>query len=313
MERHSGQAADKGDGSGPLQSRPALARVSLSRNSLDTSGTMSAQSTRPNGMCEPLSTDGHPAAGRRGILLATFVVMGLVAVGCEGTNAFINKGLNDIKARLFPPPPRHWLDVLRDPDSSPDRRRVAYQKLADPKLYTGKDELRKLVIHIYGMALQAGVEEITVQAACARALGRFPHPESQAALEEGLRHPSVMVRADVMTGMGRIRQPGGCLKLSRAVLADADPDVRVAAAGALERFAIQPAVEALIAALSDDNVAVVHEAHQSLVTIVGEDRGTDAGGWRLYLSHRPEPLPATLEEMLQRQAAPRPRKWYELF
>lgn len=91
-----------------------------------------------------------------------------------------------------------------------------------------------------------------VRKRAAEAVARAAHPDCADFLRRaGLKHPQKIVRVLAAECLGRMSGPDGSQSLA-AALADADPDVRAAAVGALAAMEARDAVERLVTVASRD-------------------------------------------------------------
>ena len=223
-------------------------------------------------------------------------------------------GSDGLMARIAPYPPGHWVQVLKTSDD-PDLRRQAYLKLARPDLYKADPEVGRSVVSLYALGLQSE-QEVYVRAVVARCLSRFASPESLKALRFGTADSAPAVRVDACASVGEIRQDGGDTILAGVLADDPEPDVRVAAAGALERYPTGRSVAALVRSLGDKDIAVRRRARLSLESITAQRLGDEPAPWRQHLQSNLDEYPESLDEALRAQQRRRPtppKRWYYLY
>ncbi|HZN34500.1 MAG TPA: HEAT repeat domain-containing protein [Pirellulaceae bacterium] len=167
--------------------------------------------------------------------------------------------------------------------------------------------------------LAAGLQAETapvLRAELARTLGELPTPAARSALQAALTDEAPNVRIAACQALARHPAPEAVEPLAHAVSADADLDVRIAAADALGKFAAAglPAEEykrlaqSLRPALDDRDPALQTAAMQSLAAITGRDNfRNDLNTWRQYLdgANPAPPPPPTVAELVQRSL-----NWY---
>ncbi len=114
-----------------------------------------------------------------------------------------------------------------------------------------------------------------------------------------VRPPEAVCRWDAAVGVAQLlargQAPADSLPLARTTLLDrlrndAERHVRVAAARGLAQFRDEDVLKALIAALEDNEHAVVHEAESSLVALTGHTAFCDAQAWTTWVEENREHL-----------------------
>lgn len=133
-------------------------------------------------------------------------------------------------------------------------------------------------------------EDPSVRAAAMRGLANHGEPHHVPMLATGLADPDKLVRLEAARGMQRLHNPVAVTPLldalrepdslrSPALRGEPEAEVRAEAAAALGQYAESRVVEALIAALRDESLAVNRAALQSLRTLTGQDLGLDHAAW----------------------------------
>jgi len=167
-------------------------------------------------------------------------------------------------------------------ETDPDQQRRAVMRLAN-----SPDGDREPHLRVYRQLLTDS--DPTVQAACARALGRHGQVEDAPRLTTLLDHENTFVRWEAAKALQRIHNPAVTDNLIDALQQDSDTDVRIAAAKALGQYP-QPAVfDALVGALDGGNYSVSQQARDSLRTLTGHQGGVNPSTWLEWAkAHRGE-------------------------
>lgn len=113
-----------------------------------------------------------------------------------------------------------------------------------------------------------------VRAVSARALGMHGTPEDVVQLLPLTRDTETQVRFEAVRALQRLHNPAAIDRLMELLQPDKEiePSIRAEAACALGQYAEPRVLQALIAALSDDYLVVVANAHDSLVTLTGQEQ-----------------------------------------
>jgi HEAT repeat protein len=119
-----------------------------------------------------------------------------------------------------------------------------------------------------------------VRQAAIDALATVEGPEATAVLVDRLRDRDAWVRYAAAKALGRVGSPAAVEPLGAVLRQDESPDVRRAAARALEERKGEAAIYDLYLALSDPSPAVRFHAYLALRAITGKDYGLDARAWR---------------------------------
>jgi hypothetical protein len=136
-----------------------------------------------------------------------------------------------------------------------------------------------------------------------KTLGELPSPTAQATVQTSLADESPQVRIAACRALGRQGTSEGIAELGKVITADADLDVRIAAARELGQFKDPAAAQALRPALDDNDAAFQSVAMQSLRDITGKAQyANSVPAWREYLDggNPTPPPPPTIAETLQK-------------
>jgi hypothetical protein len=151
-------------------------------------------------------------------------------------------------------------------------------------------------------------KEPLVRAAAARALGKAKDPTYLPSVAKALYDPAEPVRVDSAIALDSLTGEQAVEALRNRAVLDDSQDVRAAAAKALRHYRREDVVRTLMECLTDKAFSVRHQAHASLVEIVGQDLGYQPADWSA-VAGRPlagPPKPASWwDRMWQRSETPR--------
>ncbi len=165
----------------------------------------------------------------------------------------------------------------------PDLRRDAVERLSDEKW--GRDgEFLK------AYALLAQDPDHTVRSAALRALGCCGDADYIKDVIAALKDPVDSVRYDAASALDLLVHADAIAPLGSCVSSDASVQVRAAAARALRHYPRADVLEILLACLSDRDVAVRHQASESLAELTGKDAGMDTQRWEEILADKVDPF-----------------------
>lgn len=113
-----------------------------------------------------------------------------------------------------------------------------------------------------------------VRAVSVRALGMHGTPDDVPRILPLTRDPEDQVRFESVRALQRLHNPDAIERLIELLQpgTEADAAIRAEAACALGQYAQPRVLQALIAVLSDDDLIVVANAHDSLVTLTGQEQ-----------------------------------------
>ncbi len=123
------------------------------------------------------------------------------------------------------------------------------------------------------------------------ALGTSHQADAVSYLIKGLNDSNADVRRDSAVGLTQTYTDDAIAPLIEHVKGDVDAAVRINCARALKSAATAESAQALIAALSDRDVAVVAAAVGSLKTISGQYYGDDRKAWQAWYQQMYAPPP----------------------
>ncbi|MCU0872080.1 MAG: HEAT repeat domain-containing protein [Pirellulaceae bacterium] len=116
-----------------------------------------------------------------------------------------------------------------------------------------------------------------------RTLAELSTPAAHEALRAALQDRDASVRIAACAAWGRRGGEDAIPVLAEVLSKDAELDVRIAAARALENYRTPDVVPALGIALDDSDPALQHRAIQSLEVVTGKDFGNSVPAWRQYV------------------------------
>ena len=144
--------------------------------------------------------------------------------------------------------------------------------------------------------------EASVRAAAVRGLAAHGEPSHVPLLVGCLNDKDKLVRQEAARGLQRLHNEAAVTPLLRAMKepdasnpkdpAEAEASVRTEAALALGHYPESRVLDALIAGLDDNELAVNRAAHDSLMVLTGQDFGLDRAAWVDWLARTKEPFAA---------------------
>lgn len=214
----------------------------------------------------------------RGAAVAA-VLAAVALAGCQG------KTMDSwIKEKMTPTPMA--THVARVESTKPDERRESLQTVA------ANADARSVasVIKLYCLVVTTD-EDPVVRAAAARGLGKMQGEGIVEALgKAATRDASPYVRCDAVASLGQVGKPEAVPVLAYVLANDTSEDVRIAAAIALRQFKDKAAVDALLAALPDANLAISYRAWESLRYMTGQGLPRQVEPWKEFLATVDDPF-----------------------
>lgn len=184
-----------------------------------------------------------------------------------------NNAANDgFFAKLMPPKPG---DVARDAFNvyDPDQRRRSINLLSNAPWGNEAPYLRTY-------RLLVDDPDPTVRAACIRALGKHGEPQDVPLITPYLDQAQPnFVRWEAASALQRLHNPAAIDALIAAMREDEEHDVRATSAHALGQYAQPRVFQSLVGALTDDDYFVVNQAVGSLELLTGQKFGEDGAAW----------------------------------
>jgi HEAT repeat protein len=172
-------------------------------------------------------------------------------------------------------------------DRDPNKRHLAYAKLASPNCYDSEEQ-KLQVVKLLSQTLKSGGEPAASRAVICRTLGELRKPEARAALIGAAEDEEPLVRAEACRALGKVGRTEDISILSRHMAADTQVDCRFAAIeGIGEMRAADPNVEtSLIDGMEDPDPGIRVACYRALKSIRGTDLGPEADPWRKDLASR---------------------------
>lgn len=250
---------------------------------------------------------------KRGTLLLTSILILPALGGCGGLDVDPNvqgDGLLDI---IFAP--RDVGMIAGDAQDPFDADRRSRGMLALSMTSAGGDPA---FVSIY--AENTEDPDPSVRAAACKALGRHGNPEhTPLILKLLVEDPDASVRTEAARSLQRIHSPSAIEPLLNSIRQpdvtstrfklEEDAEVRAQAALALAQYREPKVLQGLIAALSDQRLAVNRNALAALRTLTGQDFGYDRRPWAEWLAKNPSPFAGAT--VFEYPAYSRKMVWYE--
>ncbi len=185
-----------------------------------------------------------------------------------------------------------FLHRIRD-DRDPNIRYLAYTKLANPNCFDGEPQKIEAV-EVLGSALLSKKEPAITRAVICRTLGEIGRPEAREPLLRMIDDPEPVIRAAACRALGKVGKPDDAVVLSRLMVADQDPDCRIAAIEGIRTLhSPDPRITVvLVDAMENSDPAIRLAAYEALQTTTGQDLGPDPKAWEA-LAQNPDRDPAT--------------------
>lgn len=172
-------------------------------------------------------------------------------------------------------------------DRDPNKRHIAYAKLASPNCYDS-DAQKDQVVKTLSETLKSGGEPAASRAVICRTLGELRKPQAREALVAAAEDEEPLVRAEACRALGKIGRAEDVSILSRHMTADTQLDCRFAAIeGIGEMKTTDPNVEtALVEGMEDPDPGIRVASYRALKSTTGKDLGPEAEPWRKDLQAR---------------------------
>ena len=218
----------------------------------------------------------------RTVILGSFL---LLTAGCDT----ISSDLSQFTQSFTPPSPAEAARWAADPNDRENARRGTILLANAP--WGGTEAYVKM----YRLYAEDALDPL-VRAAALQALARHGEPSDAQLVAKSLTSPFRQVRLAAAKALQRLHDPAVAdLLWPRLVNAEEDSDVRTEVAIALGQYPTPAVFNALVAALSQRELAVNTAALDSLRMITGKDFGIDEDMW---LEHMVTAKPPLLETPL---------------
>jgi len=208
---------------------------------------------------------------RRGVCAASLAGWLIAGCGCDSLEA--SPGAKSILQIATGPTPTQAVAWALD-EYDPNNRYRGTMYLATQPWGGGPEYLQ-----LYVDAIQD--DDAGVRSAGVRGLALHGGPEHVPLIIKTLTDEDRIVRIDSARALQRIHAPIAVEPLLKAIQVDLEDSiqVRAEAADALGQYAQPRVVDALIASLSDTNLAVNAATRKSLRTLTGQDFELDTSAW----------------------------------
>ncbi len=238
--------------------------------------------------------------GLRRILVLS--IGGLALTGCADG---LRPGARGVFEIFAPPSPAEAVEMATN-RYDPDERYRGTQLLSTATFASEP-------VYVSLFRDNASDQDPGVRAASIRALGLHGAQSDTPLLIERLKDEDPTVRAEAARALQRIHSPEAVVPLLERLSnkTEDEAQVRVEAASALGQFAQPRVVEALIAALGDEQLAVNASVQTSLRTLTGQDFGLDQSAWQTWYKASPSLFDARAAYIYP--VFYRDRNWWEYF
>ena len=204
----------------------------------------------------------------------------LLAAGCDT----ISSDLSQFTASFTPPSPAEAARWAADPNDRENARRGTILLANAP--WGGTE----VYVRMYRLYAEDALDPL-VRAAALQALARHGDPADAKLVAKSLASPFRQVRLAAAKALQRLHEPEVAdLLWPRLVDPEEDSDVRTEVAIALGQYPTPAVFNALVAALSQRELAVNTAAIDALRSITGKDFGIDEDKWLVHMASAPQPL-----------------------
>ncbi len=212
-------------------------------------------------------------------LLAPFIT------GCD-TQGTMRKGAASVLELFKPPSPAEAAEMALDP-YDPERRYKGTLLLANASFASEPIYMKLFTDNLDD-------EDPGVRQAAVRAIANHAPPADATLILPRLTDKDKGVRREAAKGLQRLhnREVVDALIKSLKPEHEQEPQVRTEAAGALAQYAETRVIQALIAALADQQLSVNRRALDSLRTLTGQDFGLDRRAWLAWADEAGDPFAA---------------------
>lgn len=215
---------------------------------------------------------------------ATLLLIGVAccASGCDT----ISSDFSSFTESFSPPTPQQAAQWAADPNDQENARRGTIL-LANAPWGGALPYLR-----MYRLYAEDSLDPL-VRAAALQALGRHGDPEDAVLVAKSVTSPFRQVRLAAAKALQRLHDPAVADTIwPRLVDGSEDADVRVELAIALGQYPTPAVFQALVAALSQRDLAVNVAAVDSLRTLTGQEFAIDENAWLTYYASSSTPFAA---------------------
>ncbi|MFM1803627.1 MAG: hypothetical protein RL136_506 [Planctomycetota bacterium] len=208
------------------------------------------------------------------------ILAACLAAGCDT----ISSDLNQFTQSIIPPSPAQAAAWAADPNDRENARRGTILLATAP---WGGTEVYLRMYRLYA----TDAPDPLVRAAAIQALGRHGATEDASLVARNLESPYRQVRLAAAKALQRLHDPAVADTIwTRLVNVDEDSDIRTELAISLGQYPTPAVFNALVAALSQRELAVNLAALDSLRTITGKDYGIEEDAWLRHMVTAKPPL-----------------------
>ncbi len=204
-------------------------------------------------------------------LLTIPVVALLMCFNLSGCSSDQSSMVDSLLKKFMPPSPAEVAQNAFNVDD-PDLRRRSILLLANAT-WGGDEPYMKMY------RLMINDPDPMVRSACLVAFSIHGTSNDVSCVLPYVEDESKAVRWEAVKTLQRLHHDDVVPVLTRALVNDPDSDVRMAAANALGQYRKPIVFETLIGALRDRDYGVVLEAEKSLITLTGQNLGTEGKPW----------------------------------
>lgn len=202
------------------------------------------------------------------------------AAGCDT----IQSDFSQLADSFVPPSPAEAAQWAADPNDSENARRGTVLLASAP--WGGAEPY----LRMYRLYAEDATDPL-VRAAALQALGRHGAGSDAPLVARNLASPYRQVRLSAARALQRLHDPSVADTIwSRLIDTSEDPDVRTELAVALGQYPTPAVFQALVAALSQRELAVNVAAVDSLRTLTGQGFGIDESAWLSYYVATAQPF-----------------------
>lgn len=176
-----------------------------------------------------------------------------------------------------------WQQQIQSEDN-PDRRREGVLELMQQRVSKSDGAVRLFA------KLAERDRDPTVRSAAVQALGESANTTAVDPLARVLtKEPNTQVRIDAAVALGKVRGPDAVRPLLSRLREDQVSEVQASCARSLGEYPYQGVVQALVAAMLNNDFSIVFEAQQSLEKLTGASFQTSRS-WQSWLDENGDPF-----------------------
>ncbi len=176
-----------------------------------------------------------------------------------------------------------FMKHIRD-DPDPNHRYQAYGKLAEPRCYDTVEQ-KSQAVQLLIDRLENGKEPLATRALILSTLGALRDPAAREVVVKHTNDAEPVLRVQACRALGKVGAPEDATILTRIMVVDTLPDIRITAIEALGDLRPQdPRISRmLITGMRHEDPATRLASLRALRLITGKDYGTDSMAWEKVL------------------------------